>query len=86
MDEEALRKKIQEFKETGQPKFKDPQEAFNQAIKEGRLSDKEGDPNYAGDYMYMGTWLQNGYDIANNIEVSYWKDLFKHILTREYIK
>lgn len=54
------------------PEFKDPQSAFNQAIKDGRLSENKDDSNYAGYYMYMGTW--------NN------KDTFKHIDTREYIK
>lgn len=51
--------------------FKNAQEAFNQAINEGRLSDNESDRYYAGDFMYMGT-----YDGA---------DHFKHIRSRKYL-
>ena len=59
--------------------FRDSQEAFAQAIKDGRLSDVPnykllyGAPvkNYAGQYMYMGT-DESG------------RDLFKNILTRKY--
>jgi hypothetical protein len=53
------------------PTFRDSQEAFEQAIREGRLSDDRTSPLYAGHYMYMGTWSE--------------VDTFKHILTRQYI-
>ena len=46
-------------------------EAFDEAIEAGRLSAEPGDANYAGTYMFMGT--RKG------------KDLFKHIMTREYL-
>ena len=52
--------------------FKDAQKAFDDAIKEGKLSRDGRDKNYAGHYMYMGT--------VNNV------DLFKHSLTREYLQ
>jgi len=59
--------------------FRDSKEAFEQAIREGRLSDvpnfkllySSPVKNYAGQYMYMGT-DENG------------RDLFKNILTRKY--
>ncbi len=54
-----------------EPIFKDPEEVFDEAIKNGRLSDTPGEENYAGRYMYMGTW--DGIDT------------FKHIMTREYL-
>ena len=47
--------------------------AFGQAIDEGRLSDDEDAPNYAGLYMFMGYQGVTG------------KALFKHIDTRQYI-
>lgn len=50
---------------------RDPQAAFDGAIKAGRLSEDENADNYAGLYMYMGT--QDG------------KDLFKHRQFRSYI-
>lgn len=53
-------------------KFRNPQQAFNDAITSGRLSKTPGAANYAGTYMYMGT--------ANN-----GLDLFKHIITRAYL-
>ena len=52
------------------PTFQDPQEAFRQAIVKGRLSERSGEPNYAGHYMYMGHWS----GVAS----------FKHIVTRKY--
>lgn len=52
------------------PTFKDPQEAFEQAISEGRLSADQQAENYAGHYMYMGTWSG--------------VDKFKHAVTRQY--
>lgn len=51
--------------------IKNPQEAFEQAIKAKVLSAQESAPNYAGNYMYMYT--QNG------------RDAFKHRLTRSYV-
>ncbi len=51
--------------------FRDSGEAFEQAIREGRLSASRGSANYAGSYMYMGT------DDAG-------RDLFKNIETRLY--
>tara|TARA_Y100000310_G_scaffold244623_1_gene249427 strand:- start:12 stop:191 length:180 start_codon:yes stop_codon:yes gene_type:complete len=45
--------------------FRDPQEAFEEAIRECLLSDKKGDiAPYAGDYMYMGT--ERGVDLFKN--------------------
>lgn len=46
--------------------------AFDHAIETGRLSADKTADNFAGNYMYMG---QN----------SAGKDLFKNIITREYI-
>ena len=46
-------------------------DAFEKAIAEGRLNLSESAPNYAGDYMYMGT---DGDGV----------DLFKHIISRAY--
>jgi hypothetical protein len=51
--------------------FRDSMQAFNDAIKTGRLSDDSTSDRYAGRYMYMGT--VNG------------KDLFKDIDDRKYI-
>lgn len=45
--------------------------AFDQAIKDGRLSRDRAAANYAGNYMYMGT------DDSG-------KDLFKNSCTRQY--
>ncbi len=53
------------------PTFKDSGQAFQEAIDAGRLSSDPKDTNYAGNYMYMGTW--DGVDT------------FKNIDTREYI-
>jgi hypothetical protein len=52
--------------------IKDAQQAFAQAINEGRLSTDPAAPTWAGYYMYMGT--------------SQGQDLFKHSLTREYLR
>lgn len=60
------------------PEFKEPQKAFEKAISEGRLSSDQTADNFAGHYMYMGTQLSN--------EPGKHKDLFKHIMTREYLK
>jgi len=35
--------------------FKDPKQAFSEAIQSDRLSANPGAPYYAGNYMYMGT-------------------------------
>jgi hypothetical protein len=53
--------------------FKAPEQAFEDAIRSGRLSDDKAAHNYAGRYMYMGT---DGKGV----------DLFKHTMTREYLK
>ena len=52
--------------------YQDPKEAFDRAIKVGRLSADPEDKNYAGKYMYMGT-------------TSFGLDKFKNINTRQYI-
>ena len=56
---------------TTAPVFKDSRQAFEEAIAAGRLSSKDGEWNYAGGWMYMGTY--NG------------KDQFKNINTRLYL-
>ena len=53
-----------------EPTFKDSQEAFKDAISAKRLSDNQADRNFAGLYMYMGTWEG--------------KDHFKNIISRSY--
>lgn len=53
------------------PTFRDAQEAFADAIRDGRLSADPTTANFAGHYMYMGTWSG--------------KDSFKHIDTRQYL-
>jgi len=50
---------------------KESQVAFHKAIQSGRLSTVAKSPNFAGDFMYMGS--QGG------------KDLFKHRDTRSYL-
>ena len=47
--------------------------AFEKAIDEGKLSADKKDNNFAGNFMFMGT-NKDG------------KNLFKNILTREYLK
>ncbi len=54
-----------------QPTFREPETVFDEAIESGRLSDTPGTDNYAGRYMYMGTW--DGIDT------------FKHKDTRDYL-
>ncbi len=51
--------------------YNDPQQAFEEAIKNKRLSDDPQSPIYAGNYMYMGS--NEG------------KDLFKNIDSRNYL-
>ena len=46
--------------------FNDSQAAFEQAIAEGRLSNNQHSPVYAGRFMYMGT--KDGLDLFKNIE------------------
>lgn len=55
------------------PQFRDPQQAFAEAIASGRLSDSPAAANYAGYYMYMGPGTDG-------------RDSFKHYNTRQYIK
>ena len=50
---------------------RDAQIAFEEAIKEGRLSDNAADAHYAGYYMYM--FQHEG------------RAQFKHIITRKYL-
>lgn len=50
--------------------FKNPDEAFTEAIKAGRLTADTKASNYAGRYLYMGT--------------THGRDLFKNIDTRKY--
>lgn len=52
--------------------FRDAEEAFNDAIKSGRLSASRFPANSAYRFMYMGTDAKG-------------KDLFKNIDTREYL-
>ena len=52
---------------------KKAQQAFHDAITQGRLSLNPRDPTYAGHYMYMGP------DTNGN-------DTFKHITTRMYLR
>ena len=51
--------------------YRDSQQAFEQAIAEGRFSLDHESAQYVGDYMYMGT--KDGVD------------LFKNRNTREYL-
>ncbi len=53
--------------------FKNPQDAFETAVNNGRLSDNPYAKNYVEDYMYMGT-TNDGLD------------QFKHMITRQYLK
>ena len=50
--------------------FIDSKKAFEEALKSGILSDNEGDKNFVGDFMYMGT--KEGVH------------QFKNIVTRKY--
>jgi len=52
--------------------IKDPTQAFEQAIKTGRLSADPDSATYAGQYMYMCTGADG-------------RDQFKHSTTREYL-
>jgi hypothetical protein len=59
--------------------FKQAEQAFEQAIDDGRLSRDKTAPNYAGNYMYMGTenTVGHGWRVRG-------RDLFKNIDTRAY--
>jgi hypothetical protein len=51
--------------------FRDPHDAFEDAIRQGRLSGDPDSPLYAGEFMYMGTY--NGVDA------------FQHVVSRRYL-
>lgn len=56
--------------------YRNAEEAFEQAIACGRLSEDETSPAYAGLYMYMGTETSaDGHK----------RDMFKNCDTRQYI-
>lgn len=55
---------------------RNPAEAFEDAIANGRLSDDENATNFAGNFMYMGTMERDGRK----------QDTFKNINTREYLQ
>lgn len=75
--QELIDKEAAEYKEdlpterTTKPTFRPTDDAFEFAIDTGRLSNDKAADNYAGHYMYMGTY--NGLD------------KFKNTITREYI-
>ena len=48
-----------------EPTFKNSDDAFDDAIAAGRLSAHDTGPEYAGNWMYMGTW--GGVDSFKNI-------------------
>lgn len=52
--------------------YLNPADAFDEAIKDGRLSADPASEIYAGDFMYMGT-------------TSWGKHRFKNIETRDYL-
>ena len=66
--------------------WKDSKEAFEKAIRQGRLSSDGERANYAGNYMYMGTPEEE--DMRNHVcgpsLCRHARDLFKNILTRKY--
>jgi hypothetical protein len=53
--------------------WKNHKDAFEEAIKEGRLSEDKNAWNWAGHYMYMGPTMDGK------------ADAFKHIDTRQYL-
>lgn len=53
------------------PEFREPNEAFDDAIKAGHLSADANASNYAGNFMYM--YSEEG------------KDFFKNSMTRKYL-
>lgn len=54
-----------------------PNLCFDQALKEGRMSDNETLPTFIGNYMYMGTEV--------NHSTGERRDQFKHRDTRQYL-
>jgi hypothetical protein len=65
--------------------FKDSTQAFEDAIRKGRLSTDRTQPHYAGNYMYMGTPEEQ--DSQGHIcgqSCRHVRDLFKNIETRLY--
>jgi len=59
--------------------FRDPKQAFEGAVRSGRLSRDPSAPNYAGGFMYMGT------QVASFSPARQQKDLFKNSITRDYL-
>ena len=57
--------------------FRDAQEAFCQAIREGRLTEARASWLWAGDWMYMGT--QDGADLFKNIRTRGYLPTPKHV-------
>ena len=57
--------------------FRDPQQAFQDAIDAGHLSEDRSSPYYASHYMYM---------FSGNMPNCPWRtgDAFKHRMTRRY--
>ena len=51
--------------------YRDSKDVFKEAIESGVLSDNPNADNFAGKYMYMGTYGT--------------KDQFKNIVTRKYL-
>lgn len=67
------------------PIFEPTDQVFDSAIAQGRLSADPAAENYAGDYMYMGSYPQERYRLANGSAIAEFRAQFKHILTRQYI-
>jgi len=66
--------------------FRDSQEAFQDAIRQGALEDTDNNNGkYAGDYMYMHSIENQG---TFNIQTGTFSstDYFKNINTRKYIE
>ena len=53
----------------------DPKQEFEAAIQDGELTDVAGQPDYAGDFMYMCTFVRGGVEFNE----------FKHCDTRKVI-
>ena len=61
--------------------FIDSKVAFAEAINCGELSDDEAQDNYAGHYMYMGTW-----DNTNGVKCDWFKNRdYRDYLEIEYV-
>ena len=52
--------------------YQEPQQAFEAAIQLGTLSAEQDSPNFAGQFMYMGTDAERGH-------------AFKHVDSRQYV-